>query len=343
MSAAPIAILKTGLVTSVGFSAPASCAAFRAKISNPSETRFIDSGGQWIMAHQVLLEQPWRGLTKLAKMAVMAINEALADMPRSEWSQIPLLLCVAENERPGRLSGLDDELFLKIQTELDIQFPPQSAVIAQGRVSVAVALAQARMLMTQSGIQKVLIAATDSLLTWPTLSHFEQNDRLLTERNSNGFMPGEGAGALLVGPATNEAGELLCTGIGFGREVAHIDSEEPLRADGLTQAIKAALTDAGCQMHDMDYRITDNSGEQYYFKEAALALSRTLRQRKEEFDIWHPAECTGEIGAACGATIISTAQAACQKHYTQGPHILAHMSNDAGQRSAISLQYRVPT
>jgi 3-oxoacyl-[acyl-carrier-protein] synthase-1 len=276
-------------------------------------------------------------------MAVMAISEALADIPQAEWHQLPLLLCVAENERPGRLAGLDDELFLAIQTELDTQFAPQSAIIAQGRVGVAVALAQARILLAQPGISRVLIAATDSLLTWPTLSHFEQNDRLLTERNSNGFMPGEGAGALLVGPPTHNPGELLCTGIGFGREAAHINSEEPLRADGLTQAIKAALSDAGCQMHDMDFRITDISGEQYYFKEAALALSRTLRQRKEEFDIWHPAECTGELGATSGTTIISAAQSACQKLYTKGHHILAHMSNDAGQRSAISLQYRVPT
>ena len=51
-----------------------------------------------------------------------------------------------------------------------------------------------------------------------------------------------------------------------------------MRADGLATAIKGALADAGCEMHDMDYRITDLSGEQYYFKEAALALSRTLRQ-----------------------------------------------------------------
>lgn len=344
MSAAAIAILKTGLVTSVGLSAPASCAAFRAKMSNPSETRFIDSGGQWIMAHQVPLEQPWRGLTKLAKMAAMALREALEDIPQTDWSQLPLLLCVAENERPGRLAGLDDALFLQIQTELGVEFDAHSAVITQGRVGVAVALAQARLLIPQRMAQtthpRVVIVATDSLLTWPTLSHFEQNERLLTERNSNGFMPGEAAGALLVGPPSGKGSELLCTGIGFGRELAHIDSEEPLRADGLTQAIKAALHDAGCQMHDMDFRITDLAGEQYYFKEAALALSRTLRQRKASFDIWHPAECTGEIGAAAGAAIISTAQAACQKNYTQGPNILAHMANDAGQRSAISLQYR---
>ena len=341
MNGAPIAILKTGLVTSVGLTAPASCAAFRAKLTNPTETRFIDSGGEWIMAHQVALEQPWRGLTKLAKMAALAIDEALEGIPKAEWSQLPLILCVAEKERPGRMVGLDDELFVKIQDELGARFAPQSAIVTQGRVGVAVALSQARTLIDQAKLPRVLIVATDSLLTWPTLSHYEQRARLLTAQNSNGFMPGEGAGALLVGPSTGMAGELVCTGMGFAREVAHIDSEQPLRADGLSQAVKSALADAGCEMHDMDFRITDNSGEQYYFKEAALALSRTLRQRKEEFDIWHPAECTGEVGAASGVSIVVAAEAACEKRYTKGPNILVHMANDAGQRAALSLRYRV--
>lgn len=340
MSGVPVAIHRTGLVTSVGLTAPSSCAAFRAKVSNPTETRFIDSSGEWIMAHQVALEQPWRGLTKLAKMASLAIDEALDGIPKTEWLRLPLILCVAEKERPGRMAGLDGELFLKIEDELGVRFSPQSAIVTQGRVGVAVALLQARTLIDHGKLSRVLIVATDSLLSWPTLSHYERCTRLLTAQNSNGFMPGEGAGALLVGPPAGVSGELVCTGIGFAREAAHIDSEEPLRADGLSQAVKSALADAGCEMHDMDFRITDNSGEQYYFKEAALALSRTLRKRKEEFDIWHPAECTGEVGATSGVSIVTAAQAACDKHYTKGPSVLAHMANDAGQRAALSLHYR---
>ena len=341
MSGLPIAIHSTGLVTSVGLTSASSCAAFRAKLTNPTETRFIDSGGEWIMAHQVPLEQPWRGLTKLAKMAAMAIDEALEGVPKHEWAQLPLILCVAESERPGRVVGLESELAQMIQGELGTSFAPQFAVVTQGRVGVAVALAQARVLMAQKNQARVLIAATDSLLSWPTLSHYEQCDRLLTAGNSNGFMPGEGAGALLVGAPTGRAGELVCTGIGFAREPAHIDSEEPLRGEGLSQAVNAALADAGSAMHAMDFRITDNSGEQYYFKEAALALSRTLRVRKEEFDIWHPAECTGEIGATSGLTIICDAKVACEKRYTKGSNILAHMANDAGQRAALTLQHRI--
>lgn len=336
-----IAITRTGLVTSVGQTAAQSCAAFRAKISNPTETRFIGSDGQWIMAHQVALAQPWRGLTKLAKMAALAIDEALQDLPQPQWHGVPLLLCVAEAERPGRLDGLDNRLFLQIQEELGATFAADSAIISQGRVGVAVALLQARKLTTEGGHARVLIAATDSLLSWPTLGHYEREGRLLTERNSNGFMPGEGAGALLVEVASGQAGELVCPGIGFGREAAHIDSEEPLRAEGLTQALKSALADAGAAMHDFDYRITDLAGEQYYFKEAALALGRTLRQRKESFDLWHPAESTGETGAAAGATVIALAQAACRKAFSPSANILAHMANDAGQRAALALQYRV--
>lgn len=336
----PIAITRTGLVTSVGLGAEESCAAFRAKISNPTETRFIAGNGQWIMAHQVALEKPWRGLTKLAKMAAMAMGEALEGIPKAQWDQLPLLLCVAEAERPGRIDGLDDRLFLQIQEELGVRFAAASAVVPQGRVGVAVALMQARKILADGAHSRVLIAATDSLLTWPTLSHYQQEDRLLTERNSNGFMPGEGAGALLVESASGLPGELLCSGIGFGRETAHIRSEEPLRAEGLTQALKAALGEAGKAMHDFDYRITDLSGEQYYFKEAALALNRTLRKRKEEFEIWHAAECIGEAGAASGLTCMVTASMAIAKAYAPGPRALVHLSNDDGRRAAIAAVLR---
>jgi len=104
MSGVPIAIHKTGLVTSVGLTAPASCAAFRAKLTNPTETRFIDSGGEWIMAHQVALEQPWRGLVKLAKMAALAIEEALEGVSKDKWSELPLILCVAEKSLAAKRS-----------------------------------------------------------------------------------------------------------------------------------------------------------------------------------------------------------------------------------------------
>lgn len=143
-----------------------------------------------------------------------------------------------------------------------------------------------------------------------------------------------------MGPGQNaNSAQLLCLGLGRGTEPAALASEQPLRAEGLTEAIKSALSDAGCDMGDLDFRITDNSGEQYYFKEAALALSRTLRVRKEEFDIWHPADCIGEVGAAIGTALLAKTLSACQKAYTRGRSILVHAGNDGGRRAAAVLRY----
>lgn len=338
-TASPIAVLRTGLVTPVGLDAASSCAAFRAKLTNPTQTRYIDSAGEWIVAHQVPLAQPWRGTAKLAKMAAMAIDEVLDGMPPDERARLPLILCVADGQRPGRPVGLENEVFLRVQDELGLAFSPASVIVSQGRVGVAVALSRAHALIGEAGVPHVLIAAVDSLLSWPTLGHYDRQGRLLTGKNSDGFIPGEAAGALLVGRPEGRPGELLCTGIGFGVEAAAIGGGQPLRAEGLMQAIGMALTDAGCRLHHMDFRITDIAGEQYYFKEAALAYSRIQRVRKEAFDLWHPAECTGEAGAAAGAAIVAAAKAACDRQYAPGPNILAHMANDAGQRAALCLQY----
>jgi len=133
---------------------------------------------------------------------------------------------------------------------------------------------------------------------------------------------------------------LLCSGLGLAMESVTVDTEAPFRADGLVGAIKSALLDAKCEMDDLDFRITDVSGEQYYFKEAALALTRTLRTRKENFYIWHPADCIGEVGAAIGPTLLSVALAGSQKAYTYGNNMLCHLGNDGGQRSAAILNYQ---
>ncbi|MDV7213932.1 hypothetical protein R4769_22685, partial [Azotobacter beijerinckii] len=178
----------------------------------------------------------------------------------------------------------------------------------------------------------------------PTLAALEARERLLTSLNSNGFIPGEGAAAVLVGaPPAGEEPQLACLGLGFGVENATVESEDrPLRAEGLTNALRAALAEAGVGLERLDYRLTDISGEQYYFKEAALTLSRSLRVRKERFPLRHPADCIGECGAAIGPVLFAVALAACRKGYGDGPNILCHLGNDAGQRAVALLGYRIP-
>ncbi|SHM38753.1 3-oxoacyl-ACP synthase [Rhizobacter sp. OV335] len=335
---AAIAVRRTGLVTSVGLDAGSACAAIRAKVTNPVETRFTGRGARMIVAHEVSLEKPWRGLAKLAQMAAMAIDECLEGIDKEAWAQIPLLLCVADPDRPGRLEGIDGDLFTQVCELLGARFASTSAIVAHGKVGTAVALSHARQLLEGGHAAQVLMVGTDSLLRWPTLQAYDADDRLLKDGTSDGFMPAEASAAVLVGPPGEEA-QLVCTGIGFGVEPAPVHSEAPLRAEGLSHAIRQALVDAGKQMHELDFRIADVSGEQYYFKEAALAVSRTMRQRKEFFDIWHPAESIGETGAAIGLVMLAVVDSAFRKGHAPGPFVLAHFSNDGGPRAAVVLHW----
>jgi 3-oxoacyl-[acyl-carrier-protein] synthase I len=339
MSRQPIAILASGMVTGVGLTSASTCAAIRCAVSNFTETRFMDKGGEWIIGAQVPLEEPWRGRTKLVKMVVPAIKECLASLHGTVPAKVPLFLCVAEPERPGRLEGLDQTLLMEIQVELGVQFHPESKIIAEGKVSGATALALARQWLYGRRSDYCFIAGVDSYLAAGTLAVYEEHTRLLTSQSHDGFIPGEAGAAIVVSaPAMAKGVTIQCLGIGSGQEQATVLSEQPLKADGLVAAMKAALADAGCGMGDLDFRIADLSGEQYGFKEATLAFTRILRQRKEHFYIWHPADCIGEVGAAIVPVMLGVFFASTRKNYSLGPMVLCHGANDGAERMALVMK-----
>ncbi|MEE9129614.1 MAG: hypothetical protein V3T84_06310 [Phycisphaerales bacterium] len=338
----PLAVLSTGMVTGVGWSTEASCAAIRVGITGSVETRFMYDG-EFIQGGSVPFETPYRGRRKLIEMAAPAIEEALAPLIAERYAveRVPLLLCLSEPDRPGRFAELDQTLLRDIAERIERRFHPQSAVIAEGRIGGVKALMHARQIMDRdSQIQRLLVCGVDTLLVTASLNHYYEQRRLLTADNSDGFIPGEAAAAVLLGPAVDSsAPQMQCLGLGYGAEPATVDSEEPLRADGIVQAINAALAESGQTLADLDYRITDLSGEQYGFKEATLGLDRLLRDRTELFDIWHPADCIGEVGAAIVPCVLAVSLAAVQKGYAPGPGVLCHFAADGSERAAMVLRY----
>jgi 3-oxoacyl-[acyl-carrier-protein] synthase-1 len=341
MSQQPLAIVGSGMVTGVGLSAPASCAAIRCGINNFQETRFMDSAGEWIVASEVPLEEPWRGPEKQARMLASVLEETFDTDPGLSPAETPVIFCFSERERPGRLDNLNERVLEATQRLLDFQLHSGSMTISQGRVGGAVGLREARRMLYEQRIPAVIVAAVDSYLSAQTLTAYEAKRRLLTATNSNGFIPGEGAAAVIVKrPRPSEHPQLIMLGLGFGVEKSTIESEEPLRADGLVQAIQASLSEAGADLGSLDVRITDVSGEQYWFKEASLAITRILRTKKDEFDIWHAADCIGETGSTAGPAAFNVAWSANEKDYSKGNSVLCHFGNDGGKRAAAILTYQ---
>jgi 3-oxoacyl-[acyl-carrier-protein] synthase-1 len=338
MAASAIAVLGVGLVSGVGLTAAESCAAIRCGINRFQLTHFIGRG-DWLIGSVVKLEEPWRGAKKLAKMAARAIRECTDVSQGNDLTQIPVLLCTAEEGRPGRFENLDRVLLDGVERELGIALHSSSRVIALGRVGGAVALLQARRMLEGGQCRRVVVAGADTFLVDATLAAYDQADRLLRRDNSNGFIPGEAAGAVMLGPHEGSSpAPLLCLGLGFARESAPFDSGRPLRADGLVEAIRGALSEAGLTLKDCDHRIADVNGEQYRFKEAALAITRLLRDRKVLFSLWHPVDCVGEVGAASLPAMLAVLFQGARKDYLPGPTFLGHLGNDDDKRAAFITQ-----
>jgi 3-oxoacyl-[acyl-carrier-protein] synthase-1 len=339
MPAHPLAVLGVGLVSGVGSSAETSCAAIRCGINNFRETAFIGRDGEPLVGSAVVLEEPWRGTVKIAKMVARAIAECLAVEEGAQPDQIPFLVCIAEAERPGRFEALARVILEDIEQELGTRLHPHSRVFEQGRVGAAVALLHARRMLLGGRHHRVIVAGADSFLTGATLAAYDRQDRLLRRANSNGFIPGEAAGAVLL-TTWDElvTTPLLVCGLGFAREPAPLDSGRPLRADGLVQAIRSALGEAEVALKDCDQRIADMNGEQYRFREAALAITRMLRDRKVLFSLWHPADCIGEVGAATLPAMLAMLYHGARKDYLPGPRFLGHIGNDDDKRAAFVTQ-----
>ena len=338
----PVTVIATGMVTGVGLDAPSSCAAIRCAIDNFHETRFVDRGGEWVVGSEVPLDPPARGRAKIVRMAASAIRECLETLDGTQSHSIPLLLAVAEKDRPGRFDDLGDSLIESIAEELNVAFSTQSSVIENGPIGGAQAVSTAIKLLNETATAFVLVAGVDSLMVGRTLAALDREYRLLTPNNTNGLIPGEGGGAVLLSLSSDlpTTSEFVLRGVGYGEESATITSEEPLRGDGLSDAIRDTMSNSGCTYDDVDYRITDISGEQYAFKEATLAAARTMKTVKEEFDIWHTADCIGDIGAAIVPCMIAVAKMAAVREYSKGDGVLFHCANDDEQRAAIIGQYR---
>lgn len=339
MSTRQLAVISAGLVTSVGLNTATTCAALRCRVNNFVETGFTDSEDEAVIGAPV----PWPDgairLEKLIEMAASGIRQALsgAGIALAQLPQIPLLLCIAETERAGRMQDLDTALFDGLAQQFGHAFHADSGVLASGQVSVAFAMNHARHLLYDQHHATVLVVAADSLLNRASVvAHLEQ-ERLLATDIRAGFIPGEAAGALVVTrPDPQVDVQLLIFGLGAAREKALPQNDLPLRGEGMATAIKAALKEADASAEEIACCIASCSGEDYYFEELALAQQRAGIGAH----LWLPAETLGETGSVIGCIQLAWWLEARRKFYIPGNGALILASADNARRTAMVVAFQ---
>jgi 3-oxoacyl-[acyl-carrier-protein] synthase-1 len=361
-----IAITGLGAVTSVGLSVEATCAALRAGISRVGEleTYAVDGdlfdkkpviGGrvptEWFEGEPVSEKWPGHerfgvpppapresfvspGIERLAELAVPAALEA--------WLSYGLHL--QRQSRIGLYVGLDyyeDPMPVvdALQQKLRVAMDPVVAM-NKGRAAGLVALHAAVKDLKGGNIQGALVGGVDSLIRKPVLERLDEKGTLRSENAPQGVIPGEAAAFVFIetdGRAKSRGVKLLTrilsTGVG---EEPTAGTEEPNRASGLTQILNQVRKDLG-NMKTPPLVICDLNGDRYRAMEWAMASLRALGSLGGFNDIWHPAECIGDSGAASGLLNIVWAITALCKGYANAEHVLIWGASYGKDRAAAML------
>lgn len=332
---APVHVLATGITCPVGLTAPTARAAMRAGISRKQELPYHDDRSRPIVGSFLdRLPLSASRVDRLLGLVVPAAKEALAVVPRQRWGQVPLLLVVAEDLGPRHTS----DVLRQLVDRLGGGWSPELArAVPEGSFGGINAIAIARAMFVQRRWDSCLVCAVDSFICAAALRSLAREERLLTEDDSDGVIPGEAAACVLL-HAYDKTARARVTGLGLARESALLDNDVPLRGDGIVAAARAALLEANRELYDMDVRVSDAAGQSYHFKEQVLLMSRLLRRRKEELPLLLCASALGDTGAAAGLCGIISFIEDVQRRFAPGPRAIAFAGARDGRRAAAVLE-----
>nr|MBK7069176.1 hypothetical protein [Deltaproteobacteria bacterium] len=178
----------------------------------------------------------------------------------------------------------------------------------------------------------VMVVGADSLLDLRRLDALQQARRILVDGVMDGFIPGEGAAALVVSVAGAGAMATIAA-VGADDDPFRHEGELPLTGDGLTRGAGGARG-AATPVREV---WCDLNGEAWTAREWGLAARRCHRWMAPEVEVRHPAEFFGDPGAAAGAMLLTLAAVGLYRGTSRGPSLVWSRS-DAGLRGAARLE-----
>ncbi len=279
---------------------------------------------------------------RLVALAAKAVTDLAprSGMTRAGFRATRLLLALPENAREG-IADLDAQrIAVGVSKATSLAFAPGTEAFHAGHAAALAALDAARQFVSQDAGARCLIVAIDSNVLDPNLERLDKSWRLKSQRNVDGFIPGEAGVAMLVESADAAARRgaphlSRVTGVGIAEEPSPSTSDAHSTGAGLSRAIDAACPDAPSD--PIGWIICDLNGESYRGREWGLVVTR-LSSRFQSPVLWHPADSTGDLGAASGALHVAMASRAFTRGYAPADRALVYCASDAGTRAACAIR-----
>ncbi len=203
------------------------------------------------------------------------------------------------------------------------------------------ALAQAVTDLNAGRTRVALVCGVDSLLDSTRLAGLFESGFLHSGRQSAGLIPGE-AGACLVVERSDQAQQrgarpLATIGpIALGRDPNPFGSEAAVDGAALSDVFRNAVEAAGGGKIFGEVLI-DLTGERARFLEWATVETRCMHAVPKPWNLEHPADCVGDVGAAFGPLAAGLVARSCERGYSHGRGVAVCASSPRGERAVATL------
>ena len=264
---------------------------------------------------------------RLLRLVTPALAEAMAEA--ADPTRTPVLLATPEGLELGG-PFLD-----RVAAQTGLDFPRgKSRCVGTGASGVFEALDLAMRALDAGEADEIVVGGVDTFLDLMRLAALEADRRLLGPSTMDGFIPGEGAATLLLRRYEGR-GQAQIRAVALGREPGHRGSDEPNRGEGLSTAVKTLLSAPGVPDTPIETAYLGFNGESFPAKEWGVTLMRSGARFADEFDVRHPADCVGDLGAASAATALALAAAGLADQTCSGPCLVWAGSDGPGRGAAL--------
>lgn len=348
---ANVVIVGCGIMTPVGLSAAETAASARSRMQRLTDIEWRDGrfkeltvgivpeDGMPPLADELSALPLQHREARMLRLAEAPLLEAIASVPKTV-KPMALLLGLPEHHTTIQLNGKTFLGRLASQTQAKIDVA-RSDAFPSGRAAGLMALCAAQERLSRGSEEFILVGAVDSYLDLYVLGTLDMQKRVRTEVNADAFTPGEGAAFVLLATADAAAKHRMTTlakvvCCAQGQEEGHLYSEEPYKGDGLAKTFETLFENAeeagGAQPVECIY--ASFNGESYWGREFGVAFLRHKPRFADPYQIEHPAECFGDLGAAQGPAMLALACLGIKQGYRRSP-ALVYASSDRGERAAV--------
>lgn len=349
-----IVITALGATTSVGADAEQSCAAIRAGIVNIAEHEFYipkqadEPLGEEVYPLHVstvpILEASIEGADRFHQLALPALLDVLERaklLENNRLQKCALFLSLPPVDAVTTEIELNHKFIAGICKDADLINLNMTKINQTGATGVFEHINDAVKMLRSEQLDYCIVGGVDTWLLEQRLDIMDAAWRLTSERNRDGFTPGEAATMMVLERAETAKSRGLpimssISGVGQAVEPETFSSEKNSTGQGLTQAVEAVLASSANNSFKTVY--CDLDGESYYAFEWSLVQTRLGRSLANLKPLIHSAKTCGNVGAATGGLLVACATMTHFRGFDSGEDVLLWTASDNGTRAALSLQ-----